>query len=49
MKKLTYLLTALYFAVLLGGCGSDNSAKDAGAPIDKGEWLIDIGEALPAF
>ena len=32
MKKLTYLLTALYFAVLLGGCGSDNSAKDAGAP-----------------
>ena len=32
MKKLTYLLTALCFAVLLGGCGSDNSAKDAGAP-----------------
>lgn len=32
MKKLTYLLTALCFSVLLGGCGSDNSAKDAGAP-----------------
>ena len=32
MKKLTYLLTALCFSVLLGGCGSDHSAKDAGAP-----------------
>ena len=25
-------MAILCFAVLLGGCGSDNSAKDAGAP-----------------
>lgn len=32
MKKLVCLLAVLCFAVLLGGCGSNNSAKDAGTP-----------------